>query len=200
MKTKILAAMAGAYVLFAFYNYRNQSPLDSSNSTLTNILGAFGMNNLTTSQAGLNAIAEREGTSYTVYRDTAGYLTAGIGHKLRPGDGIFSVGDTVAPATIDKWFASDISHAENIVSRYTVQPLSQNEFDALVSAAFNLGDALFRNADGSQTHFSAALDAGNYSGAADYLLSFDHVRVNGALVVDNGLSARRQSEQQQFLA
>lgn len=197
---KTLLVIGGAYLAFAYYQYRNQSPIDTSSSVLTDILGKFSMNNMITSQAGKNAIAGREGSSYTVYADQAGYLTVGIGHKLTPSDGSYSAGDQVNAAQVNDWFNSDISHAENIVKRYVTSPLSQNEFDALVSAAFNLGSAVFVNANGSTTRLLDALNAGDYSSAASYLLDFSHVRVNGTLVQSAGLLARRESEQQQFLA
>lgn len=193
--------VGGALVLFfgAFYTYRSQNPADTTNgglvdagATLKRLTGG----DMQTSQAGRDAIIEREGLRDTIYADVAGYLTGGIGHRLTPADGALSVGDVVSTSVIDKWFNDDVRHAENIVIRYTSVPLTQGQFDAFVSAAFNLGSALFVNRDGSDTHFRTALNAGDFNAAYQFLSHFNHA---GGVVVA-GLTARRQSEITQAMA
>lgn len=148
-----------------------------------------------TSQAGLNAIKAREGVRYAVYADAIGLLTGGIGHLLQPSDGSWSNGDAIDPAQVDAWFASDISRAENIVKRYVSVPLTQNQFDALVSVVFNTGSHFFRNRDGTQTHVSKFIDAGDFASAA---AQFDRwvFGANGVRLA--GLVTRRAGERAQF--
>lgn len=188
-----------AYGAFAYFNYRNQMPGDTTPSllidlgaTVTKLTGSA----MTTSPDGRSQIASREGLRYAVYLDSAGYKTAGIGHLLRPADGALNVGDSVSDAQVQVWFNSDISHAENTVNYYVNVPLTQNQFDALVSAVFNLGSALFKNSDGSETQLLQMLNSYKYNDAAKQLLRFVHA---GGVVVA-GLETRRVSEYTQFMA
>jgi len=153
-----------------------------------------------TSQDGLDAITSREGKKYLVYKDEAGLLTGGIGHKLIPADGIFHAGDTLTDDQINIWFGHDISIAENTVNHYVVARLGQNEFDALVSATFNVGSALFKHGDGSDTNMCMYLNEEEYAEAADEFLKWIHIHVNGQLVVSARLQKRRASEREQFLS
>lgn len=152
-----------------------------------------------TSPSGLAAIQKRECLRYNVYKDSAGILTAGVGHKILPKDGVFSVGMVVDGATVMRWFNQDVQIAEDTVNEFVKTPLSQNEFDALVSVVFNTGRALFKNSDGTDTHVMNYLSVGNYSDAADALMQWVHVHVNGVAMIDKGLQNRREGEKEQFL-
>jgi len=191
-----IGAALGSYLI---YDYLTGNPNDTTSSAFIDAVG--GLNNLfgttmKTSQAGKDAITQREGYELNVYADAGGKLTAGVGHLLTPIDGVFSVGDAVTQDQIATWFGKDIAHAEHTVSYYTTSDFTQNQFDALVSATFNLGSALFRNGDGTSTRFSRYLDAGDYQSAATALLQFNHV----AGVVNTDLTVRRSAEAQQFIA
>jgi lysozyme len=90
------------------------------------------------SQAGRDLIAEFEGLRLEAYPDpgTGGEpWTIGVGStspKVKPGDTI---------TTEEAWsrFEADIAPCEDAVNRHVTKPLSQNQFDALVSFVFNLG-------------------------------------------------------------
>jgi lysozyme len=199
MEARYLLATIGFGLLgFAYYDYLTQNPNDTTSSTLID-LGAS-LKNLTggtmqTSPAGQAAIMAREGLRLAVYNDV-GHLAAGYGHDLRPIDGSFAIGDAIAQEQADAWFANDLKHAENIVNFYVTVPLTENMFDALVSVAFNLGSAVFKNADGSHTGILTFLNAGDYSSAAVEFSRWTHA---GGVELPM-LIARRASEQQQFLA
>lgn len=200
MSKGLIAAMIAGAVLYGSYRvYQNQNPADSSGAlfidagaALKNITGK----NMQTSQAGKDAIAAREGRRNAVYDDGAGFLTVGVGHKLRPSDGRFSIGDIVADDRIDAWFFVDISHAENTVNFYVTVPMTQGMFDALVSAVFNLGSGFFKNSDGTATRVLTYLNTGRPDLAAAEFPKWNHA--GGRILA--GLTARRLSEQQQFLA
>ena len=89
-----------------------------------------------TSQNGLTLIQKFEGFEGQVYIDAAGYPTIGYGHLIKAGED-FSRGISYAEAT--KLLAQDVEFAENAVARFIRTPLSQSQFDALVSFTFNLG-------------------------------------------------------------
>lgn len=74
-----------------------------------------------------------EGRYKTAYKDSAGIVTAGIGHTK----GV-EYHKTYSDEQIDEWFEQDIKDAEMRVNRVLKVRVSQSEWDALVSQAFNL--------------------------------------------------------------
>jgi GH24 family phage-related lysozyme (muramidase) len=88
----------------------------------------------------LAAMIQEEGARRTVYRDVAGYPTVGVGHLITPADGL-SVGDRVSRDQVLDFLEHDIAEAQLAVTRLVGDlPLSQNEYDALVDLAFNVGE------------------------------------------------------------
>jgi len=87
-------------------------------------------------QTGLGLIKRFEGFSPVVYLDAAGLPTIGYGHLIRAGED-FAAGVTEAQAL--DLLANDVQAAERSVLRLINVPLTNNEFDALVSFTFNLG-------------------------------------------------------------
>lgn len=83
-----------------------------------------------------------EGKVNKVYRDTEGFLTAGIGHKLTPSElRIYKLNDPVSEDQVNKWFAADIQTAFNAaksqareLKKYTVEMIA-----ALTEVNFQLG-------------------------------------------------------------
>jgi Phage-related lysozyme (muraminidase) len=88
------------------------------------------------SSNGLELIQHFEGFEGEVYVDAAGYPTIGYGHLIKAGED-FSSGISHAQAV--KLLKQDVGFAENAVKRLIRIPLSQSQFDALVSFTFNLG-------------------------------------------------------------
>ena len=133
-----------------------------------------------TSSAGLAALTQREGRRNQAYLDSRGIPTIGVGHtgpEVRLG---LAWSDEQVEATL----ASDVAWAENEVNRCVTVPMTQNQFDALVSFTFNIGKTGF-------DHSSALRDFNNgVMKAANDLLMWEQPPV---------LKGRRESERQQFL-
>ena len=89
---------------------------------------------------------------------------------------------------------SDTSIAEDAVQRYVKVDLTQHQFDALVSFAFNVGNNAFRSSTLLQL-----LNNGDYSGASDELMSWDKITVSGVKKPDKGLRKRRSEERNLFI-
>jgi GH24 family phage-related lysozyme (muramidase) len=88
----------------------------------------------------LEAMIQEEGARRTVYRDVAGYPTVGVGHLVTPADGL-QVGDRISRDQVLDFLEQDIAEAQHAVTRLVGDlPLSQNEYDALVDLAFNVGE------------------------------------------------------------
>lgn len=109
-------------------------------------------------------LLEEEGVRYTVYRDVAGYKTVGVGHLVRPEDGL-EVGDRVSERRMREFLASDLAEAERGVRRLVGDlPLHQHEFDALLDLVYNVG---FGNvAESESPRLNAAIADRDYDAIA----------------------------------
>lgn len=87
---------------------------------------------------GLELIKRFEGFEPEIYLDAAGLPTIGYGHLLRPGEAeMFAGGISYEAATA--LLIKDVLSAERAVLRLIQVPLTDGQFDALVSFTFNLG-------------------------------------------------------------
>tara|TARA_B100001750_G_scaffold248220_1_gene277568 strand:+ start:2817 stop:3251 length:435 start_codon:yes stop_codon:yes gene_type:complete len=87
-------------------------------------------------QQGIDLIKRFEGFSATVYICPAGYPTIGYGHVVKDGED-FSKGISKRQAEI--LLRQDAKTAERAVLRLITVPLTDGQFDALVSFTYNLG-------------------------------------------------------------
>lgn len=87
---------------------------------------------------GLKLIKRFEGFSAKAYLDSAGFPTIGFGHLIKPHEK-YLLKNTITAAQAEELLIQDIAVAENAVARLISVPLTDNQFDALVSFTFNLG-------------------------------------------------------------
>jgi lysozyme len=73
-------------------------------------------------------------------------------------------------------------------------PLTQSQFDALVSLTFNIGGGEF-----AKSTLLGNLNSGDLAGAAEQFPVWNKVRVDGVLQVSEGLVIRRAEERCTFL-
>jgi lysozyme len=140
------------------------------------------------SPAGLDALKLREGFAPTQYPDHKGY-SIGYGHLILPTDP-YNADTVLSEAEAAQILAGDVSWAESAVANKITAPLSQNQFDALVSFCFNVGAGAF----GGST-LVRRINA-NDPGAADEFARW----VIASGVVNESLVTRRRSEVTQFLS
>ena len=88
------------------------------------------------SEEGLELIKHHEGFVPHIYLDAAGFPTIGYGHLIKA-DEDFS--DGIDKVRGEQLLIEDVRIAERAVTRLITSPLSQSQFDALVSFTFNLG-------------------------------------------------------------
>ena len=91
-------------------------------------------------QDGIDLIKRFEGFSSKVYICPAGYPTIGYGHLVRSGESFNEISETEAEEILRK----DVESAERAVLRLVSVPLTDGQFDALVSFTFNLGSGAFQ--------------------------------------------------------
>ena len=139
-----------------------------------------------TSEAGIALIKEFEGCKLAAYLDSVGVPTIGVGHTA----GV-RIGDTCTDEEADEWLRHDIGTAERCVANSVKVELTQGQFDALVSFAFNLGCRALGNAT-----LLRKLNAGDDVGASAEFARWSHA---GGVQLD-GLVRRREAERELFLA
>lgn len=141
-----------------------------------------------TSPEGIAAIKRREGVRLVAYPDPAtggAPWTIGVGHT---GQDVYP-GLRISNEESDALLAKDLARFEAGIERLVTVPLTQNQFDALVSFSFNVGLGNF----GTSTLLKR-LNAKDYAGAADQFLRWN--RAGGKEMA--GLTTRRQDERKQF--
>lgn len=157
---------AGVYVITAGVNGRNTAGQNGGDYDYSQIVSVSVVQmtdadgNMHVSQVLIDYIAKREGRHPTVYRDVAGKDTIGIGHCLTANE--ITAGTyrsvSLSNAEMDVLFRQDIADSEEIVNRFMKKhniQYSQNQFDALVSFTFNLGDRFnSTNSQGKPTRFN----------------------------------------------
>ena len=96
------------------------------------------MANRKISQAGLDLIKQFEGCRLVAYQCSAGVWTIGYGHTAGVHRGM-----KITQAQAEAYLKQDVAKFEKYVNNASYVPftdkLNQNQFDALVSFAFNLG-------------------------------------------------------------
>lgn len=151
---------------------------------------------MTPSAKCLELIKSYEGFSAKLYNCPAGDCTIGYGHKVHNGpiDGsltekFYSIGITRESA--ERLLAKDVAARAGDVNKLVLVTLTQGQFDALVSFAYNVGVA---NLAGST--LLHRLNGGNYDAVPEELQRWCFVHG----VVSKGLVARRNAEAALFLA
>ncbi|EOH6066679.1 lysozyme [Klebsiella michiganensis] len=146
------------------------------------------------SNNGIALIKRFEGCRLTAYPDpgTGGDpWTIGYGWTL-PVDGKpVRPGMTINQATADRLLKTGLVSYENDVLKIVKVKLTQGQFDALVSFAYNVGSRAL-----STSTLLKKLNAGDIKGAADEFLRWNKA---GGKVLP-GLTSRRKAERALFLS
>jgi len=143
------------------------------------------MANRKTSQNGVNLIMSCEGCRLTTYKCSAGVLTIGYGHTGAD----VKAGMTITQAQAENLLKQDLQKFEGYVNNRVYVPvtdsLNQNQFDALVSFAFNCGQGNLKTLCANRTLDQIAASIPKYCKAGGNTLA--------------GLVTRRAKEQALFL-
>ena len=143
------------------------------------------------SDQGINLIKKFEGLAkvepdgmVTPYKCPANVMTIGYGHtkgvkkKMR-----------ITTDEAENILRDDLRSFEAEVKNMVDVPLSQYQFDALVSFVFNLGAANFKSST-----LLKKLNAGDYAAVPAQLMRWNKARVGGKLQPLTGLTRRRTAE------
>ena len=130
-------------------------------------------------------IASFEGFSATAYQDAGGVWTIGYGTTKDVKEG-----DTCTRDEADAWLARDMQDAEDCVNDAVMVPLTQCQFDALVSFTYNVGCGNFKSST-----LLKLLNSGDALGASRQFLAWNKIKGK----VSKGLTNRRMDEMNLFL-
>ena len=142
------------------------------------------------SEYGYSIIREFEGTKNQAYKDTGGVWTIGSGTIKYPNGVAVKSGDVITNEQAEEYLKSDCKWVVSCLNKSVKVPLTQNQFDALASFVYNVGESAFNSST-----LLVKLNDKDYLGAAN---QFDRwVNDNGKKV--QGLVNRRAKEKQLFL-
>lgn len=146
---------------------------------------------LSSSPALINFVCGWEKFAAKPYRDQGGLWTWGYGHLQKKGE--------VMPVRINEQegariMALDLMDAERAVRKGAKVKLTQQQFDALVSLAFNCGAAAVVGST-----LMGLLNQGWVEKAAEQFMRWNKVRIKGVLSQSNGLTKRRAAEKRIFV-
>jgi len=153
---------------------------------------------MTPSDACFNLIKRFESCRLNAYLDERGIPTIGWGHT---GPEVH-LGMTISQDIADALLLKDVTHAADAVNRAVTAPITQAQYDAFVSLAYNIGpgsdsrDGIIRLRNGNPSSFLRKLNAGDSLGAAQAMLAWVHAGDH----ISNGLVKRRAAEQSLFLS
>lgn len=143
------------------------------------------------SNKGISLIKEFEGCELVAYPDSVGIWTIGYGWT-QPVDGKpIRRGMTIDRATAERLLKTGVVQYELAVNQLVKVSINQNQFDALVAFAYNVGVRSL-----STSTLLRKLNTGDTAGAADEFLKWNRA---GSRVLA-GLTRRRQAERELFLS
>ena len=155
------------------------------------------------SDRAINTIKHHEGVRQKPYRCPARLWTVGVGHVLYPDQGRLKIDDrdgfalkpednrVFSMEEVDGILKSDLDRFERGVATYCPVALTQGQFDALVSFAFNVGLGTLQRSTLRQK-----ILRGDTDGAAEEFLKY--CMAGGKIL--KGLQNRRKDERALFLS
>ena len=146
---------------------------------------------MSVSNKGVDLICEFEGKRLVAYDDGVGVWTIGFGTIKYPNGVRVKKGDTCTLDQAKEYMRHDLIEFEHTVNSSVKVPLNQNQFDALVSLAYNIGSSAFKSST-----LVKKLSTSDYQGAADQF----NVWVNAGGKRMQGLVSRRDREKLLFLS
>ncbi|KAA0260064.1 lysozyme [Hafnia alvei] len=143
------------------------------------------------SENGINLIKQFEGCKLTAYQDSVGVWTIGYGWT-QPVDGKpVAKGMVTTQQKANDLLKQGVVQYENGVNSLVKVQLNQNQFDALVDFAYNLGVNALKG-----SILLKKLNAGDYAGAANEFTKWN--KAGGKELA--GLMRRREAEKTLFLS
>lgn len=139
-----------------------------------------------TSGAGISLIQHFEGVRLRAYKCSAGVWTIGYGHTAGVKEG-----RSIDSDTADRLLRGDVAMVEKQVEAVLRRPITQSQFDALVSFTFNLGIGALQ-----KSTLLKKVNEGDFATASDEFLKWN--KADGKAL--EGLTRRRYAERKLFMS
>ena len=136
------------------------------------------------SAEGIALIKKFEGCELVAYQCSAKVWTIGYGHTKDVNEG-----DTWSQSHAEHMLEVELHEYESYINEYVTAPLSQNQFDALVSWVYNLGPANLK-----ASTLLKVVNAEDYAGVPAQIKRWNKA---GGEILD-GLIRRREAEARLF--
>lgn len=142
------------------------------------------------SEMGYSIIREFEGLKTNAYLDGGGVWTIGYGTIKYPNGTRVKSGDKCTKQQAEEWLKNDCGWVDRCLDKYVSVAVTQNQFDALASLVYNIGETAF-----SKSTMLTLINQNSLKAAAN---QFDRwIFDNGKIV--KGLANRRAKEKTLFL-
>ena len=137
-----------------------------------------------TGTKGIELIKHFEGCELEAYKCAAGVWTIGYGHIK----GV-TPESVITQEQAEQMLVEELNEYEGYINDMVTTPLSQNQFDALVSWVYNLGGGNLK-----ASTLLKVLNSGDYNGVPEQIMRWNKA---GGKVLE-GLTRRRQAEADLF--
>lgn len=149
-----------------------------------------------TSDNGLNLIKKWEGCYLQSYKCPAGVWTIGYGTTSYPRGSKVQPEQVISLQAAENYLRFEVDEKAAAVAKLITVALNQNQFDALVSFAYNVGSGALE-----ASTLRKKLNAGDYLGAAEEFMVWNKItKPSGEKVECEGLTNRRRIERALFLS
>jgi len=137
-----------------------------------------------TGTKGIELIKHFEGCELEAYKCAAGVWTIGYGHIK----GVTS-DSVITQEQAEQMLVEELNEYEGYINNMVTVPLSQNQFDALVSWVYNLGGGNLK-----ASTLLKVVNSGEFNGVPEQIMRWNKA---GGKVLE-GLTRRRQAEADLF--
>ncbi|MEB3333555.1 MAG: glycoside hydrolase family protein [Cyanobacteriota bacterium] len=145
------------------------------------------------SEKGIALIKKWEGCELRAYLDVVGVPTIGFGSITYLDGRAVHLGDQITQEQAEALLIRECQLKCQSISRLIAVAVSQNEFDALASLVYNIGEGAF-----ATSTLLCKLNASDHQGAAEQFLVWNKGTINGVKVEIEGLTNRRREEKKLF--
>lgn len=145
------------------------------------------------SEQALQLIRKWEGCRLEAYLDPVGIATIGYGCIVYPDGRRVRLGDRISQEQAEALLLAECQRKAEAVDRLISVAINQNQFDALVSLAFNIGEGAF-----ADSTLLRRLNDGDHAAASEQILVWNKGTVDGGKREIAGLSNRRREEKLLF--
>lgn len=137
-----------------------------------------------------NLIVEFEGLRLKAYKDSIGLFTIGAGTTIYPDGRKVRVGDVITEEQAYEYLEHDVRTRAEFLNRMISFPVTQNQYDAMMSLIYNIGIGAFANSSVWGKIKYCPIDPT----IKDSWMRWNKARVNGQLKELLGLTRRRRKE------